>query len=154
MSGSAKKSDGSRWTSSEIEYLARLYVDGKTPAEIAQALDGRSTKAIINQLHDAALLGKNPIKTNTGKRIATAVAELRATRQAAVAPTNHRAAWDIAADNVLLSGFAADATPAELAKICGRTASAVAGRLHSLGFLIFDKVEKAFKTAPRVWLKV
>lgn len=70
------------------------------------------------------------------------------------APTNHRAAWDAAADNQLITGFVAGMTPAALAKTCGRTKASVAGRLHVLGFLVFDKDTMTFSTAPKLWLKV
>lgn len=69
-------------------------------------------------------------------------------------PTNHRAAWDAAADNQLIVGYLAGMTPAALAKACGRTKASVAGRLHALGLLIFDKDKLVYSTAPKVWFKV
>jgi len=69
-------------------------------------------------------------------------------------PSNHRAAWDAEADNQLIINFVAGQTPAALAKTCGRTKASVAGRLHALGFLIFDKDTLTYSTAPKFWFKV
>lgn len=165
-------SSKSRWTAYEINVLARLYVQGYKPEQIATQLNGRSTKAVINQLMDWKTK-----KTPTGARLGTAIAVYQvaagpATKAAGPAtkakaspkvptkaapptpPANHRASWTVAADHQLLRGYGEGMTPGALAAFCGRTKSAVAGRLHALGVLTFDNVAMEFKTKPKVWLKV
>ena len=177
----ATKSDRTAWTLSEIKYFAEMHVNGMTPQQIAEKLDGRSAKAISNQLSDMRTL-----KTETGKKLAAEIEKCkerlssRAREQAAEAnritaainkaltktvshgpakrpltkPANHRASWDAAADKALVTGFAAGQTPEMLADLCGRTKAAVAARLHALHLLIFDKDTLTYLTAPKVWLKV
>lgn len=172
-----RDSSNARWTDGEIKVLAELHVAGKTPKQIAAALDGRSTKAVTNQLADA-----RTHNTPTGARINNAIALARVAKGGGDSrvraaspkaptkaapkiptksipsngstPTNHRDRWTDAADRQLLIGFARGMLPSELAALCGRTKSSVAGRLHVLSVLTFDNVAMEFKTIPRVWLKV
>ena len=76
------------------------------------------------------------------------------TKVAKKIPTKHRAPWTDADDVELLLGFKEGLSPARLASRCHRTKAAVAGRLHHLGILVFDKDRLAYSTAPKLWLKV
>lgn len=69
-------------------------------------------------------------------------------------PAKHRAAWDAAADKQLMLAFFAEKTPAIIAHECGRTVASIAGRLHALDLLIFDKDTLTYSTAPKFWYKV
>lgn len=174
-------SSKSRWTAGEINLLAKLYVQGYKPEQIAAQLGGRSTKAIVNQLMDWKTK-----KTPTGARLGAAITVYQATNHVShgpatkrlgpvtkaagpatkaspkaptkavpsTPPANHRASWTVTADHQLLRGYGEGMTPSALAAFCGRTKSAVAGRLHALGVLTFDNVAMEFKTKPKVWLKV
>lgn len=135
-----------RWTDAELRTFAQLHVQGKAPAVIASSLT-RTPKAILNQIGDALIL-----KTPTGRKLAKFIDEHRATLQPK--PANHRAPWDAAADNALIVAFTAGQSPAQIAKTCSRTIAAIAGRLHALGLLIFDKDTLTYSTAPKLWYKI
>lgn len=140
------------WSDNELAIFAELYVTGSQPEEIATKL-GRSTKSVTNQLSDAKYS-----KTKTARRLNKMIIEkqrvLTTAARTLPQPANHRAAWGLEEDKQLLLAFATGKTPAAIADECGRTVNAIAGRLHALGILIFDKDELTYKTAPQVWLKV
>jgi hypothetical protein len=137
------------WSAADLEVLAKMYVAGKPTSAISTTL-GRSVKAITNQLSD--MKGK---KTPTGRLLFKLVEKNSTPKAISVPkPVNHRAAWDAAADNTLLTAYISGKTPTQIATACGRTTSSIAGRLHALGFLIFDKDTFTYSTAPKVWLKV
>jgi len=111
---------------------------------------GRSPKSITNQLSDM-----NSLKTRTSQKLAKFVIQERMKLLAknAPKPPNHRAPWTAVADNNLITLYVTNHSPEEIAKACGRTVAAIAGRLHALGFLVFDKDNLVYSTAPRVWYK-
>lgn len=139
-----------RWTTAELKTFAELCVKNTSTTQMAAALN-RTPKAIINQLGDAEAL-----RTSTGRKLAELVkAELAArTSKSQAQPANHRAPWNAAADNMLLFAFTTGQSPEQIAKTCSRTVASIAGRLHALGLLVFDKDTLTYSTAPKVWYKI
>ena len=157
------------YTDDELRIFAKMLIAGATNHEIATKLN-RTTKAIANQVSD--MLTK---KTTTGVLLGQRVRELRVPPYISAAggqhvvsppspapvvastpakPANHRAAWDMAADHQLISEFARGHGPNAIAAVCGRTTASIAGRLHALGFLVFDKDTLTYSTPPKFWHKV
>lgn len=134
----------------QITKLAEMLFAGASDAEIAKALD-RTPKAITGQRGDAKAKS-----TDTGRKVAAEIERLKQV-QAMLAkpkPINHNERWTDTADKALLLAYAQSKAPDQIAAICGRTVSSIAGRLHALGLLIFNTDEKTFMTAPQPWLKV
>lgn len=131
-----------------------------TGAKIAAAILAESVNVSRGPATKYASAPKAPAKAARGPatKLAASKVPAKVTRAPKTPtkeiPENHRDRWTDAADKQLLIGFARGMLPSELAALCGRTKSSVAGRLHNLGALMFDNVEMEFQTIPRVWLKV
>jgi hypothetical protein len=136
-----------RWSESDLQLFAKLHLE-KKPADFIAAHLGRTPKSITNQISDM-----NRLKTPTAKKLAELVAALSKPAPAPK-PINHRAAWTAVADNNLITLYVTGHSPEQIAKGCGRTVAAIAGRLHALSFLVFDKDTLTYSTAPKVWYKI
>jgi hypothetical protein len=139
--GSTRKA----WSPADLKAFAKLIVANETPADMAKKL-GRTVKAIVGQLGD--------LKTGKTATALTLASYVKHETKVSVKPKHHDDRWDNDGDRTLLLAYATGGTPEQIGAACGRTAYSVAGRLHALGVLKFDKDNKTYMTVPQAWFKV
>lgn len=118
---------------------------GATGPSAPQLSPAERARQILQQLRAQA--GVTQVTTATVKTTKGAAKPKKS-------PSNHGTRWTSSDDNRLVAQFKAGTSVDGMAKLMGRTTYAVLGRLHSLGYLTFDRTNLTYYTKPTAYFTI